>query len=399
MNGERRPLAIAMVSEHASPLARLGDVDAGGQNVAVARLSAAMAAHGHRVVVYTRRDDERLPDRVQAEEGYTVVHVPAGPPARIPKDSLLRYMPEFGDFLCRSWGNERPDVVHAHFWMSGLAALRGARPHAVPVLQTFHALGAVKRLHQGTRDTSPGERIRMEARLAHQADWVLATCSDEVRELEAMGRRSRLSVVPCGVDVDKFRDVGPIAVRGNRKRIVSVGRLVPRKGFDTIIRAMPHIDATELVIVGGPDKAELDADPEAIRLQRLAQRVGVADRVHLYGGIEPDEMPMLLRSADVVAVTPWYEPFGIVPVEAMACGVPVIASAVGGMLDTVIDDVTGRLVPPKDPRAFAQAVQPLLWDRSLRNRLGNAGRARACAQFTWESCSLATEEAYRRLVA
>ncbi|WP_194787045.1 glycosyltransferase, partial [Mycobacteroides abscessus] len=143
----------------------------------------------------------------------------------------------------------------------------------------------------------------------------------------------------------------------------------------------------------------LDADPEAIRLQRLAQRVGVADRVHLYGGIEPDEMPMLLRSADVVAATPWYEPFGIVPVEAMACGVPVIASAVGGMLDTVIDDVTGRLVPPKDPRALAQAGRPLRWERGHRKRRGKAGRARVCAQFTWESCSLATEEAYRRLVA
>jgi D-inositol-3-phosphate glycosyltransferase len=379
------PLRVAMISEHASPLAHLGGVDAGGQNVAVAELSAALARRGHEVVVYTRRDDPDLPDRVDTEKGYAVVHVPAGPACGLPKDELLQYMGTFGRYLGMSWNDWRPDVAHAHFWMSGLATMPAAAMHDVPAVQTFHALGVVKRRHQGVDDTSPDDRVRLETLIARKTDWVAATCSDEVDELVRMGRpRSAISVVPCGVDVDEFTPRGPTAPRGKPHRIVSVGRLVPRKGFDTMIRAMRLIPDTELVIVGGPDKSGLDDDAEAMRLQQLAARMGVADRVHLYGSVAREEMPMLLRSADVVAATPWYEPFGIVPLESMACGVPVVASAVGGMLDTVVDDGTGRLVPPKDFRALAAAINPILRDKRIRATLGAAGRRRVCARYTWD---------------
>ena len=399
-DGEAPALTIAMISEHASPLAHLGGVDAGGQNVAVAELSAALARRGHDVVVYTRRDDEDLPDRVDTEKGYAVVHVPAGPATAVPKDQLLHYMKPFGQCLAEHWAKSKPDVAHAHFWMSGLATLAAGLHHGVPVVQTFHALGVVKRLHQGPDDTSPDERIRLETAIARNVDWVAATCSDEVGELERMGRpRSTMSVVPCGVDVDEFAPSGPTAPRGKPHRIVSVGRLVPRKGFETMIQAMRLLPDTELVIVGGPDKSELDADAEATRLQHLAAQHGVADRVHLYGSVCREEMPMLLRSADVVAATPWYEPFGIVPLEAMACGVPVAASAVGGMLDTVLDGVTGRLVPAKDPRALADAIGPILQSSRLRDSLGSAGRQRVCAKYAWSRVAHDMAAVYGRLTS
>lgn len=398
MSATRPPLDVAMVSEHASPLAFLGGVDAGGQNVAVAELSAALAARGHRVVVYTRRDDTDAPDRVDTEQGYTVVHIPAGPPRTVPKDELLKYMPEFGDHLARCWRQRRPDVAHAHFWMSGLATTAAAQHHRVPVVQTFHALGVVKRRHQGAGDTSPGDRIRLERRLARDVDWIAATCSDEVAELTRMGADpSRISVLPCGVDPSEFSDSGPTATRGKPHRIVSVGRLVPRKGFDTVIEAMPGLPDAELVIVGGPDKSELDRDPEAQRLLRVAGRHGVADRVHLYGAIARDEMPMLLRSADVIAATPWYEPFGIVPLEAMSCGVPVVASAVGGMLDTVVPGVTGALVTPRASQQCADAIRQILGNRRLREDLGRAGRERVCARYTWGRVAQDTADVYRHL--
>lgn len=391
-------LDIAMVSEHASPLAFLGGVDAGGQNVAVAELSAALAAQGHRVVVYTRRDDPGLPDRVDTEQGFSVIHVPAGPPTVLPKDELLQYMPQFGEYLAQCWTRSRPQVAHAHFWMSGLATMAAARRHRVPVVQTFHALGVVKCRHQGADDTSPGQRIGLEAQLARSVDWVAATCRDEVSELSRMGRdESRVSVVPCGVNPDEFSVTGPAATRGKPHRIVSVGRLVPRKGFDTVIAAMQEMPSAELVIVGGPDKSELDHDPEAQRLLRVAARQGVADRVHLYGAIARDEMPMLLRSADVVAATPWYEPFGIVPLEAMACGVPVVASGVGGMLDTVVPGVTGTLVSPRSPRQCADAIIPMLRDRRLRADLGRAGRARVRELYTWDRVARDTAAIYGHL--
>lgn len=391
-------MRIAMISEHASPLAHLGGVDAGGQNVHVAELSSALARRGHDVVVYTRRDDPQLPECVDTEHGYSVVHVPAGPARVLPKDALLQYMYAFARFLDGKWVADAPDVAHGHFWMSGVATQRAARPHRIPTVQTFHALGLIKRLHQGLDDTSPDCRIGLEARIARNADWVAATSTDEVFELVRMGRaRSRTSVVPCGVDVEAFTPNGPIAPRGDRPRIVSIGRLVPRKGFDTLIRALPRIPGAELVIVGGPAQADLAADAEAQQLQALATRLGVTERVRLLGAVSRDEMPALLRSADVVACTPWYEPFGIVPLEAMACGVPVVATAVGGIRDTVVDDVTGRLVPPKDPARLGEAIAALLGDHRRRGAMGAAGRERARARYSWDRVAADTERIYEKL--
>lgn len=388
-----------MISEHASPLAHLGGVDAGGQNVHVAELSSALARRGHDVVVYTRRDDPLLPECVETEHGYSVVHVPAGPAHVLPKDELLQYMYAFARFLDAHWVADTPDVAHGHFWMSGVATQRAAHSHGIPTVQTFHALGLIKRLHQGLDDTSPDCRVRVEARIARDADWVAATSTDEVFELVRMGRaRSRTSVVPCGVDIDAFTPDGPAAPRGDRPRIVSVGRLVPRKGFDTVIRALPRVPGAELVIVGGPAQADLAEDAEAQQLQRLAAELGVADRVRLLGAVTRAEMPALLRSADVVACTPWYEPFGIVPLEAMACGVPVVATAVGGIRDTVVDGVTGRLVPPKDPRLLGEAIATLLYDHRRRRTLGEAGRERARARYTWDRVAADTERIYEKLV-
>ncbi|MBP3085441.1 glycosyltransferase [Mycolicibacterium fortuitum] len=391
-------MKIAMVSEHASPLAALGGIDAGGQNVHVAALSAALARQGHHVTVFTRRDDPELPARVRTSDGYTVVHVPAGPAEHIPKDELLQYMGEFARFLDATWAEDRPDIVHAHFWMSGVASQLATRHLNLPVVQTFHALGVVKRRHQGADDTSPPERLKLEKMVARGATWVAATCTDEVFELMRLGRsRSRTSVVPCGVDIDLFTPEGPRSRRRAPHRVVSVGRFVPRKGFDLAIRALTAVPDTELVIVGGPPRAGLARDAEACRLKRLAEELGVADRVRLHGSVDRTEMPAILRSADVVACTPWYEPFGIVPLEAMACGIPVVASAVGGMLDTVVDDITGRLVPPKRPDLLADALNALLRDDFHRQGLGAAGRDRARSRYSWDRIATDTLRVYERV--
>lgn len=393
-------MKVAMVSEHANPLAALGGADAGGQNVAVAELSAALARRGHQVEVYTRRDAPGLPQRIGTPDGYTVVHVPAGPARHLPKDELLQYMGPFSRQLDAQWSVDRADVVHAHFWMSGIAAQLAAKRHRVPTVQTFHALGVVKQRHQGALDTSPQGRLRLETLVAREAAWVTASCSDEVFELMRLGRdRSRISVVPCGVDPDRFSPEGSRAPRSERPRIVSVGRFVPRKGFDTVIEALPTIPGAELVIAGGPERAKLAADPEARRLQRLAAELGVAERVAFYGAVARADMPALLRSADVVACTPWYEPFGIVPLEAMACGVPVVAAAVGGMLDTVVHDVTGLLIPPKDPRACANAINAILRDAFARSGFGAAGRDRARSRYSWDRIAADTLRVYDKLLS
>jgi D-inositol-3-phosphate glycosyltransferase len=389
-------MRIDMISEHASPLTAIGGADSGGQNVHVAELARALGERGHHVTVYTRRDDPAVPDRVRAGPGVTVEHVPAGPASRLPKDELLPYMAEFGDHLMRRWLVEPPDVAHAHFWMSGLAAHRGARGTGIPVLQTFHALGTVKRRHQGAADPSPSSRLRLEAGLARDAALVVATCSDEVTELRALGvPAQRVAVVPCGVALDRFTPTGPRAARNGRHRILSLGRLVERKGVDTTIRALPEVPSTELVIAGGGDAI---ADAELARLTALAHACGMGDRVHLVGQIARRDVPALLRSADVVVSVPWYEPFGMVPLEAMACGVPVIASAVGGHLDTVLDGRTGALVPPRDPAALAQRLRELLADPARLVAMGSAAATHARSRYGWGHIASETELLYRQVL-
>ncbi len=392
-------MRVAMVSEHASPLAALGGVDAGGQNVHVASLATAIGAQGVEVVVYPRREDPSVPRRVKLAPGVVVEHVDAGPPEPVTKDDLLPYMDRFADGLRRSWAEWRPDVVHAHFWMSGRAALAAACPLGVPVAQTFHALGVVKRRHQGAKDTSPPERFAEENEIIASADRIIATCSDEVFELLRLGAdRRRISVVPCGVDLDLFRPEGPIEERTpGMHRLVVVGRLVERKGVGNVISALPDVPNTELLVAGGPDASGLDEDPEARRLTELARSLGVEDRVRLLGRVDRGSVPALVRSADVVVCVPWYEPFGIVPLEAMACGVPAVVSAVGGLVDSVVDGVTGIHVPPRRPDRLAQALRALLFDPEQRSTLGAAGLRRVRSRYGWDRIAEATLEAYAAL--
>ncbi|HZB97161.1 MAG TPA: glycosyltransferase [Candidatus Sulfotelmatobacter sp.] len=379
-------MRVAMVSEHASPLATLGGEDAGGQNVHVSGLANALAQKGIEVVVYTRRDDPLLPRQVSVAPGVTVEHVDAGPARPIPKDELFAYMPAFAAQLAAEWSLDPPDLVHAHFWMSGYAAVMAGRPLDIPLIQTFHALGAVKRRHQGNADSSPRERLATERAILATADHIIATCSDEVAELTLLETDlQRVSVVPCGADLSVFSPHGPReARRDGLARLVSVGRLVERKGIADAIAALAHVPGCELVVAGGPPFEELAADPEVARLRTIACQLGVERRVEFRGRLNHEEVAALMRSADIVVSVPWYEPFGMTPIEAMACGVPVVGSAVGGLLDTVVNMRTGLLVPPRDPKTLAAALEELLGDDRLRAAMGRAGARRAQARYSWE---------------
>jgi D-inositol-3-phosphate glycosyltransferase len=409
MTRTRRPARrVAMVSEHASPLAVLGGVDAGGQNVHVAALATHLARRGAEVVVHTRRDDPTLPEFVRLAPGVLVHHVDAGPPEVLPKDELFAFMDRFAAALHQQWRASTPDVVHTHFWMSGYAGLAAARPLGIPVVHTFHALGVVKQRHQGDRDTSPPERQRVERDILSGADHVIATCTDEVFELLQLGGEPRrMSVVPCGVDLRSFAAPGPTALatgesaagalvpaRRQPHRLLCVGRLVERKGIGEVVASLAQVPHAELLVAGGPERDGLVDDVEVRRLMGLAEVSGVVDRVRFLGRVGRADLPALIRSADVVVCVPWYEPFGIVPLEAMACGVPVVASAVGGLIDTVVDGVTGVHVPPRDPTAVAAAVQSLLADPDRRRAFGAAGVERVRTRYSWARVAAATADVY-----
>ena len=388
-------MKIALVSEHADPLATLGGADAGGQNVHVAALAAGLVRRGHEVTVHTRRDTTWASAAEPCADGYVVRRVNAGPPTEVPKDDLLQYMPAFGDRLGERLRAEPVDLVHAHFWMSGIAALRATEGTGIPVLQTFHALGSVKRREQGAADTSPPSRIHHERRLCREVDHVIATCSDEIAELEALGLvPSRASTIPCGVDTDLFHP-GPRRDPDGPPRLLVIGRLVTRKGIGNTIEALAQLPGVELVVAGGPRADALDADPAVARLRALAARLGVADRVRFLGGVARPDVPALIRDSDVVVTVPWYEPFGIVPLEGMACGRPVVGTAVGGLLDTVVPGETGELVPPRRPDQLADTLRALLQDADRRAAYGRAARLRATSRYDWRHVVSQTENVYR----
>jgi D-inositol-3-phosphate glycosyltransferase len=365
---------------------------AGGRDIGVGDLAVALARRGHEITVHTRRDDVGLPDSVPYAPGVTVEHVYAGPARPLTVDHLLPYLPQFAALLARRFSSRHPDVVHAHSWMSGLAALDGR--HGVPVVQTFHARGTAE--HGHPRDTGLLERIRLEARVVREAAMVIATFTGEAR---AYGiPPDSVHVIPCGVDVERFRPGGPAARRGNRPRVLTIGHLLPHNGMDTVIEALCHVPEAELVVAGGPERTELRRDPDAERLRRLAQARGVARRVLFTGRIPHEEVPALIRSADVVVAASWYAPSGTVAVEAMACGVPVVVSAAGAHLDTVADGVTGLHVPPREPGALAGRLRRLLTDPRLGPALAATAAARVRERHPWSRIAAETEAVYHRVI-
>ncbi|MBM0239219.1 glycosyltransferase [Micromonospora sp. ATA32] len=391
-------MRVGIVCAHAGP-SRQADGPAVGTHQHIARVAAELAGRGHDVRVYERRDQPALPEGVDLD-GYRVERVPVGPAAPIPTVELVPYVSEFGRWLADRWsGDWTPEVVHGHYWIGGLAAAHAVRETDIPVVQTFHSLGVEQLRHLGREYGGPGERIPLERALTRAVDIAVAQCNDEVDELTRMGlQRTAVAMVPTGVDAEKFHPDGEAAPREQRARILSVGGLSAGHGQEDLIRAMRLIGDAELVIAGGPPAEQLANHAEARRLRELAERTGVADQVRLVGGVPHDQMATWYRSADVVACTPRYSSAGRVSLEAMACGVPVVGYAMGGIADAVVDEVTGRLVPPGDVRALGVTLRRLLADNAGRFAYGHAAVDRVRCSYSWERTAGALERLYERVV-
>lgn len=410
-----RPISVAFVSEHASPLARLGGQDAGGQNVYVDEVSRNLGRLGLRVDVFTRRDDPALPAVVEWAPGVRVVHIDAGAPRFQVKDTLWPLMPRFlaGIEAFAQHTDVSYDVVHGNFWMSGWVAVELAQAWGIPAVQIFHAMGKTKQLHQGDADTSPAERIVAEMGVVERVDRLIAQCPSEQRELvEAYAADpSKVSVIPSAVNIDTFRPVPQAEARariglGPDELVVAyVGRMLPRKDVRNVVRAMALLQQrmdqpVRLLLVGG-ETVEPDprTTPEIGVLQQLASELGIADQVLFTGKRQGDALRDYYSAGDIAVTTPWYEPFGLTPLEGMACGRPVIGSAVGGITFTIDDGVTGLLVPPRDPAALAQRLEELLRDPARRARMGHAARRRAEEYFTWSTVAERTAALYEHMLS
>lgn len=392
------PQRIAMISDHASPFAAAGAIDSGGQNVYVAETARQLAAHGFAVDIFTRKDEPDLPEVVEWLPGVRVIHVPAGPTAFVRKEDFLPFMPEFCSFVQRFAAEQRYDVVHAHFFMSGLVALQLKYLLGLPFVVTFHALGLVRRLHQGAADEFPSKRIAIEREVMAAADAIVAECPDDRRNLVTLYNVDphKVVTIPCGFAPEEFWPVAPryarraLGLPSDVAVLLSVGRLVPRKGVDNLIRAlgvMVHrlgIPAELLVVGGNSDIADPASTPEIGRLRAIAAEEGVAECVTFTGRRSREQLRLYYSAADAFVATPWYEPFGMTAIEAMACGTPVVGARVGGIKYSVLDGRSGFLVPPNDPVVLADRMKDVCCSPRMAERFAGVAVRRAYGLFRWE---------------
>ncbi|UBF26527.1 glycosyltransferase [Kovacikia minuta CCNUW1] len=406
---------IALISEHASPFGVLGGVDSGGQNVYVGQLAKHLAAMGYAVDVFTRRENSLLPEVADWVEGVRIIHVPAGPATCIRKEDLLPFMQDFTAYMLQFCNRQHPtyDLIHANFWMSGLVAAEVKRSLGIPFVITFHALGRVRRLHQGKADEFPDERFTIEDRIIAETDAIIAECPQDEEDLCQLYNADpdKITTIPCGFNPTEFEPLSKVLARvalgfpAEERMLLQLGRMVPRKGVDTVIRSLSyliqeHQTPARLVIVGGDLH---DPDPRIVsevgRLRAIAAEAGVSESIIFVGRQGREVLKYYYSAADIFITTPWYEPFGITPLEAMACGTPVIGSNVGGVKFTVQDGETGYLIPPNDPGAIAAKIAHLYQYPQLLNTFQRRAIQRANALFTWQTVTTKIADLYEQVIA
>lgn len=407
-------LRVAMISYHTCPLATLGGKDTGGMNVYVRELTRYLGALDVHVDVFTRSQDEHVP-HVLHDLGYgnRVVHVPAGPEIPLGKEEMASYIPAFVNGIrefCKA-KNLQYDLIHSHYWMSGVAALELKAAWQAPVVHMFHTLGLMKqRVARSPSEVEGDYRLKGEKDVLRLADRIVAATPAELAQLQWLYQADtrKIVIIPPGVDISRFYPIPPdeakevIGVPPCESMLLYVGRIEPLKGIDVLIEALAVLQAENttvcLVVIGGdPENGEQAPNEEMERLQSMCRQAGLKDLVTFLGKRSQDSLPYYYSAAEAVVVPSHYESFGMVALEAMACGTPVVASQVGGLAFLVQDGVTGYTVLVDDPQALAHRLSDLLQDHELRSRLG-AQALVVAHQYAWENIAARMIQLYRKLV-
>jgi D-inositol-3-phosphate glycosyltransferase len=396
-------MRIAMLSYHTCPLATLGGKDTGGMNVYVRDLSREFGRRGVGLDVFTRSQDEHQP-HVKENLGFgnRVIHIPAGPEVPMSKDILYEHVPEFvgGVREFARWQHEAYDLIHSHYWLSGVAARSLSAAWNAPFIQMFHTLGHMKnRVAQSPADREGDLRIRIETELLHEADQIIAATPAEMAQLQWLYRAdvSRVTVIPPGVDTTHFyprpkpQAKARLGIDSSTQLLLFVGRIEPLKGVETLFEAVAMLrdrgvcecSQMAVAIIGGdPSSTAAMQNAEMERLKELRQNLGIADLVTFLGAMDQDALPDYYAAAEVVIMPSHYESFGMVALEAMACGTPVIASEVGGLAYLVRDGETGFHVPDRDPVVLADRICDIITDPLLQQELGEQA-ARHAQNYAW----------------
>jgi glycosyltransferase involved in cell wall biosynthesis len=404
---------IALISDHADPAAAIGAEEAGGQNVYVRQVGETLAALGWQVDMFTRKTQANQPNIVEHSPFCRTIRLKAGPEQFVPRDRLFQYMPEFIESF-KTWQSQQSityPLIHTNYWLSAWVGLTLKQHNSAQlIVHTYHSLGAIKYQSTPTRPAIANLRLAVEQKILEQANCVIATSPQELQSLRQwVSPHGQIQIIPCGTDTNNFHLMSKSEVRTQlrlhpeEKIVLYVGRFDPRKGIETLVRSCVQLKAIhgsklKLVIVGGSSHGRIDGE-ERTRIESIVQELGLGTQTLFVGQVSHDKLPLYYCAADVCVIPSHYEPFGLVAIEAMACGTPVVASDVGGLKFTILPEETGLLVPPQDAQAFAVAIQRILGDESWTLKLRKQGPANINQRFSWRSVGIELSDLYRRILA
>jgi len=403
---------IALISVDGDPAIEIGQEEAGGQNVYVRQVGLALAEQGWQVDMFTRRSSPDQAAVVQHNSNCRTIRLKTGPAKFIGRDELFGYLPEFvREFQAfqKREGIEYP-LVHTNYWLSSWVGMELRKYQPVRMVHTYHSLGAVKYRTVTNIPAIASTRLAIEKACLETADRVLATSPQEEEHMRKLvSSQGNIEMIPCGTDLNKFGAIGrqearqKLGIAPDAKVVLYVGRFDPRKGIETLVRAIAQSNwrgCSDLkLIIGGGSRPGQSDGIERDRIEGIVAEMNLSDITLFPGRLEDNTLPIYYAAADACVVPSHYEPFGLVAIEAMASRTPVVASNVGGLRFTVVPEVTGLLAPPKDEAAFASAIDRILADTALRDRLGETGRQRVEIAFSWESVASRLTNLYGRLLS
>ncbi|MEH2315879.1 MAG: glycosyltransferase family 1 protein [Nostoc sp.] len=402
---------IALISVHGDPAIEIGKEEAGGQNVYVRQVGEALARLGWQVDMFTRKVSLEQDLIVQHSENCRTIRLKAGPLEFVPRDEIFEYLPEFVEnFLKFQVKNDiKYQLVHTNYWLSSWVGMELNKIQDSKQVHTYHSLGAVK---YNTIENIPliaSVRLAVEKEVLEIAERIVATSPQEKQHMRSLvSTQGNIDIIPCGTDIQRFGSIPREAARAElgiekeTKVVLYVGRFDPRKGIETLVRAVNESGLREsnnfqLIIGGGSTPGNSDGI-ERDRIEQIVNELGMSDFTIFAGRLSQDILPTYYASADVCVVPSHYEPFGLVAIEAMASGTPVVVSDVGGLQFTVVHEETGLLAAPQDVDAFASAIDRILLNPEWRDELGKAGRKRVESKFSWDGVATQLSELYTQLL-
>ncbi|HEY9767303.1 MAG TPA: glycosyltransferase family 1 protein [Coleofasciculaceae cyanobacterium] len=398
---------IALISVHGDPAIDIGKEEAGGQNVYVREVGEALARQGWQVDMFTRCSDAQQEKIVEHSPNCRTIRLTAGPQEFIARQKIFKYLPEFLDAFIQFQHDQRTiyPIVHTNYWLSAWVGMELKKRQLVQHLHTYHSLGAVKYRSINTVPMIAKTRLKVEKQCLETADLVIATSPQEKEHMRSLvSTKGNIKVIPCGTDVSAFGSISTEAARTKLglqpedKVVLYVGRFDPRKGIETLVRAVGQSKVREqqnlkLIIAGGSTPGRKDGK-ERERIESIVNELGLQDITTFPGLVNHQDLIYYYAAADVCVVPSHYEPFGLVAIEAMASGTPVVASEVGGLKYTVVDEVTGLLAPPQEEQAFASAISQILSNPSWCQQLGKNARERVESKFSWDGVASQLDQQY-----